>query len=92
MAGIARGSANVDFDEDELIIDIPGQGPQRIQLRAFELGFGDTVFAALFGVHFDLRFTDRVVWRVVQPDLLITGYGNDAQTHFRISSGLAFDF
>jgi hypothetical protein len=28
----------------------------------------------------------------VQPDLLITGYGNDAQTHFRISSGLAFDF
>jgi hypothetical protein len=92
MVGIAHGSADVEFDGDELIIDVPGHGPERFQLRPFEFGFGDTVFAVLLGVHFDARLTDRMVWRVVQPDLLITGYGNDTQTHFRISSGLAFDF
>ncbi|MGD8329767.1 MAG: outer membrane beta-barrel protein [Acidobacteriota bacterium] len=88
MAGIAHGSADISFDPG-ILAGNPGYG---LGLRAFDVGFGDTVFALLFGVHFDARLNDRVVWRVVQPDLLITGYGNDAQTHFRISSGLAFDF
>ena len=92
MAGIARGSTDVDFDREELIVDVPGEGRRRFTLRAFNLDIDETTFAALFGVHFDLRVNDRVIWRVVQPDVLVTGYGNDGQAHFRISTGLGFEF
>jgi hypothetical protein len=42
----------------------------------------------MFGVHFDWRFRDGIVWRVVEPNVLIT----DDQTHFRLSSGIGFEF
>lgn len=92
MVGIADGGTDVEFDEEELIIDVPGQGPVRFQLRAFEVHLSDTTFAALFGVHFDLRLHDRIFWRVVQPDILLTGYGDDTQAHFRITTGIGVDF
>jgi len=56
------------------------------------IDFDDTSFAGAFGVHFDPRIDDRLIWRVVEPAVLITAYGNDTQGHFRLSSGLAFDF
>lgn len=92
MVGIARGSTDVDFDPEELIVEVPGQGPFRFNLRAFDIHVEETTFAALFGVHFDLRINERLIWRVVQPDVLVTGYGNDGQAHFRISTGLGFEF
>jgi len=91
MAGIARGSVAIDFDfEEPFIIRAPGQPPQRLDLLAFDVD--ETVFAMMFGVHFDLRINERITWRVAQPDVLVTGYGNDGQAHFRISSGLGFEF
>lgn len=57
-----------------------------------DLDLDETAVAIAVGVNFDLRVTDRIAWRIIQPDVLITGYGNDSQTHFRISTGLAFGF
>jgi len=88
MAGIARGSLGVDFDDDDFLLEIPGG--QEVLLSVID--FDDTSFAAAFGMHFDLRIDDRLVWRVVEPAVLITAYGNDTQGHFRLSSGLAFAF
>lgn len=90
MLGMARGSTG--FDAEEFFINVPGQGRRRLTLRDLDINVEQTTFAALFGVHFDLRITDRLIWRVVQPDVLVTGYGNDAQGHFRISTGLGFEF
>ncbi len=90
MAGIARLSIDVDFDIDDFIIGV--LGPQRFQLLTFDLNLDETAFAAAFGIHFDLKVHDRLTWRVVQPDVLVTSYGNDGQTHFRISSGLGLEF
>ena len=90
MVGIAYGSIDVELVLEELIIRAPGS--PRFQLLAFEFNFGDTAFAATFGMHFDLKVNDRLTWRVVQPDVLVTNYGNDVQSHFRISSGLGFEF
>ena len=92
MAGIARGSADIDFDIEELAIPFPGFGPGRFGLRAFDLDVDQTVFGASFGVHFDLKINDRLTWRVVQPDVLITNYGDGGQAHFRIASGLGVEF
>jgi hypothetical protein len=88
MAGIARGSIDIDFDDDGFQLQVPGG--QEILLSVID--FEATSFAAAFGVHFDLRIDDRIVWRLVEPVVLITAYGNDTQGHFRLSSGLAFDF
>ena len=58
-------------------------------------GFEVEEFAVVsrpIGMHFDLKVNDRLTWRVVQPDVLVTNYGNDVQSHFRISSGLGFGF
>ncbi len=93
MAGIARGSVDVEFDIERLIAEIPGLR-QRLRLVAFplDLDIDQTVFGASFGVHFDVKINDRLTWRAVQPDVLVTNYGNDAQAHFRITSGLGFEF
>lgn len=91
MAGMARGSADVEFDIERLIAGPPGVGPG-VRLLALDFSESETAFAAMFGVHFDLKLTERLTWRVVQPDVLITSYGNDGQAHFRLSSGLGFDF
>lgn len=92
MAGIARGSADIDFDIEELIAEIPVFVPRRLGLRAFDFEVDQTAFGASFGVHFDLKINDRLTWRVVQPDVLITNYGDGGQAHFRIASGLGFEF
>jgi len=88
MAGIARGSVGVEFDDNGFLLEVPGR--QEVLLSVID--FEATSFAAAFGVRFDLRIDDRLVWRVVEPAVLITAYGNDTQGHFRLSSGLAFDF
>jgi hypothetical protein len=92
MAGIAQGRVHAEFDPEELIVGLPDRDRRRLRLRAFDVAFDQTVFALSFGVHFDLKISDRLTWRVAQPDLLVTGYGDEAQKHFRISSGLGFEF
>ncbi len=92
MAGIARGSVGVEFDPEELAFDLPDRFRRGLRLQAFDVAFDQTVFALAVGVHFDLRINDRLTWRIVQPDVLLTGYGDDTQAHFRIASGLGFEF
>ena len=77
---------------EELVVDLPDQGLTQLDIPSIDVVLSDTAFAAMFGVHFDLRLNDRVFWRIVQPDLLVTAYGGEAQTHFRISSAIGFGF
>lgn len=55
----------------------------------------DSVFSASFGGSVDFRITDRVSYRVVQPELLLTRSitsttGNWNQYNFRVSTGVVF--
>jgi hypothetical protein len=86
MVGLARADIDVEFDPAVLpIID-------EIDLTVAGFDDPETAFGASFGVHFDLDVGERLVWRVVQPDLLITTYGDDTQTHVRVASGLGVIF
>ncbi len=51
-----------------------------------------TTFAASFGGSIDYRITDRLSYRIVQPELLLTRSGsiNWNQYNFRLSTGLVF--
>lgn len=82
MFGVAQADVDVEYDPEVLpIINEPGN-----TIPAFD--DPDTAFGASFGVHFDLDIGERLVWRVAQPDVLLTTYGDDTQTQFRIASGL----
>ena len=54
-----------------------------------------SIFAASFGGSVDYRLTDRLSYRIVQPELLLTrsttgGASPWTQTNFRLSSGIVF--
>ena len=54
-----------------------------------------TTFAAFFGGSIDYRITDRLSYRIVQPELFLTRSGSMAtgnwnQYNFRLSTGLVF--
>ncbi len=56
---------------------------------------GASAFAASFGGSIDYRITDRLSYRIVQPELLLTRSGtaftgNWSQYNFRLSTGLVF--
>lgn len=90
MAGMARLQVDLEFPDD--IIPLVVDGTEPFDLLAFGFEASDTTLAAAFGLHFDLRVGDRVVWRVMQPDLMFTGYADGTQAHFRIFSGLGVRF
>jgi len=90
MAGMARLGVDLEFPDDVIPLVVDGSLP--FDLFAFDFEASDTTLAAAFGVHFDLRVHDRVIWRVIQPDLMFTGYADGTQAHFRIFSGLGVRF
>lgn len=95
MVGIARGSIEVEFDDDFFGIGGiggigPGLGPFGPGLLDAEVS--ETVFAAMFGIYVDLPLREQLTWRVIQPDVLLTTYGDDVQAHFRLASSLAYRF
>ena len=49
-------------------------------------------FAASFGGNVDVKITDRVSYRLVQPEYLLTRFGNSVQNGFRVSTGFVFRF
>ena len=56
------------------------------------LRLDETALAMAFGVNFDLKVNDRISWRIIQPDVLVTRFGNGIQTQFRFSTGFVFGF
>lgn len=72
--------------------DLFGNPQQPITQRTFPSA---STFAASFGGSVDYRITNRLSYRIVQPELLLTrsgsmATGNFNQYNFRLSSGIVF--
>ena len=86
LAGVAHANALVFHVEPE-----PGSS-----LPPFTRTFPSASrFAASFGASVDYRITDRVSYRVIQPELLLTRSGTETSGssnhyNFRLSTGLVF--
>jgi hypothetical protein len=53
---------------------------------------GGNGFAASFGGSIDYRFNDRLSYRVVQPEFLLTRLGGSSQPNLRVSTGIVLKF
>jgi hypothetical protein len=53
---------------------------------------GGNGFAASFGGSIEYRITDRLAYRLIQPELLLTRFGGSTQADVRISTGIVFRF
>jgi hypothetical protein len=53
---------------------------------------GGNGFAASFGGSVDYRINDRLSYRLVQAELLLTRFGGSAQPDLRVATGLVFTF
>jgi hypothetical protein len=72
MFGASRGSA----DAGPLFRETP-----------FFLRASDTNFATTLGGGIDWRITERWSWRIIQPEVFVSGYGRA-----RISTGVVYRF
>jgi len=88
MLGIAHAKVNLRLDPGPL----PGQGPGPFAPFPIEVDSSETAAGVTLGLHFDLKINERMFWRIMQPEIMGTSYGNDGQGHFRITSGLGFEF
>jgi len=55
-------------------------------------GFGSSSFSMALGGGVDTELSDRVRWRLVQADYLLTQFGGGSQNNFRFSTGVVFRF
>ena len=52
----------------------------------------ETAFAMSFGVSLTLNLNDVFAYRVAQPEVFITTFGDGAQTNFRVSTGIVIRY
>jgi hypothetical protein len=55
-------------------------------------GIGTSSFAMALGAGIDYEVTDKIHYRVVQLDYLLTQFGGGSQNNFRYSTGIVFRF
>ena len=55
-------------------------------------GFGNSSFSMAIGGGIDATLTDKIRWRVIQGDYLLTQFGGGSQNNARISTGIIFRF
>jgi len=55
-------------------------------------GFGNSSFSLAIGGGLDVGITDRIDWRAVQVDYLLTQFGGASQNNFRLSTGIVIRF
>ena len=55
-------------------------------------GFGTSSFSLALGGGIDAELTDRIHWRLVQADYLLTQFGGGSQNNFRFSTGVLLRF
>ncbi|HYE73675.1 MAG TPA: flagellar motor protein MotB, partial [Blastocatellia bacterium] len=68
--------------------------------QVVQLSLKETAFAAAFGGGVDVKLTDRIWWRTLQADYILTRFDStdpvfltsrkDTQNNFRLSTGLVF--
>jgi hypothetical protein len=51
-----------------------------------------SAFASSFGGNLDIRLSEHLSWRVLQPEVLFTKFGNRYEPNLRASTGLVFHF
>lgn len=78
LAGLARGSVGVE-------LEVP-------DVTAIDTSETENALGVALGAALDLDVTERLAWRIVQPDLLITTFGNDTQANIRLATGLVVRF
>jgi len=82
LLGISRG----EFVTPGVVEVLPG-GPRFGPIRSWE-----NSFTGSFGGTADLKLSERIDWRIVQPDLFVTRFGSGTQTDFRIATGIVIRF
>ena len=55
-------------------------------------GFGSTSFSMALGGGIDTDVGERIRWRLVQVDYLLTQFGGGSQNNFRFSTGVVLRF
>jgi hypothetical protein len=80
--------------------DVKGRGSVAGVGQVVEIKIEDTAFAAAFGGGVDVRLTDRVWWRAIQADYILTRFDTIDETfqvtqrgnqhNFRLATGLVF--
>ena len=55
-------------------------------------GFGISSFSMALGGGVDAELTDRIHWRLIQMDYLLTQFGGGSQNNFRFSTGILIRF
>ena len=55
-------------------------------------GVGTSSISMALGGGIDAQLTDKIHWRLVQADYLLTQFGGGSQNNFRFSSGILFRF
>lgn len=67
-------------------------GGARATVLADSAALHSTQFAYALGGAFDYNITDRIAWRIIQPNAYFTSFGNHTQKNFRVSTGLVIRF
>lgn len=55
-------------------------------------GFGSSSFSLALGGGIDAELADRIHWRMIQADYLMTQFGGSSQNNFRFSTGILIRF
>lgn len=55
-------------------------------------GSGGSSFSIAIGAGIDAELTQKIYWRLVQSEYLVTGFGNRTQNNLRVSTGIVLRF
>lgn len=89
LVGIANRGSEVDAIVPGPItaVDVPSGSQARVRTD-----FDETSFAVAAGISFDFKFSNRFAYRIIQPDLVITSFGDSTQVNLRVATGVVLRF
>ncbi len=67
-------------------------GSIREDNNPFRFGDSTYAFASSLGGNVDIRLSDHLAWRVIQPEVVFTKFGSRYEPNLRASTGLVFHF
>ena len=89
LVGIANRGSEVEAIVPGPITaaDVPSGSQSRVRRD-----FDETSFAVAAGISFDFKFSNRFAYRIIQPDLIITSFGDSTQVNLRVATGVVLRF
>ena len=67
-------------------------GNTDLQVGITGVGVNNVVFAASFGGSVTISLSEALAYRVAQPEVYITNFGDATQTNFRVATGIVFRY